>query len=108
MSEARETITFDGVEYVRADTVRPKTSSRVLLILDRGWVYGGDLVEDAPEGRVQLANAYNVRSWRGCGMTGVQSMADPDKVTLDKVAGIVDVPASAELFRLPLGASWGL
>lgn len=42
-------VVVDGVRYVRA----PEGSSRAVVVVDRGWVFAGD-VEEETDGRIRL------------------------------------------------------
>jgi hypothetical protein len=62
---AKKTISVDGVEYVRADSlasIPPKDSKIKIVILQRGWVmigYYSELENDM----CQLDNAQVIRRW---------------------------------------------
>lgn len=84
-----QTITLDGVKYVRADSVadfQPMTSKRI-VVADRGWVFVGDC-EDHSDGTVTIHNAHNIRIW---GTTkGLGELVDgPTKDTKYDVYGTV-------------------
>ena len=53
------TITVDGVEYVRADTLTP--SERKIVVLQRGWVVTGLVQEDGD--KIVIHDASVVRRW---------------------------------------------
>lgn len=67
-----KTISLDGVEYVRKDTLPP--SSPVMgpvriIVADKGFVFVGNC-EELPNNRVRITNCYNLRYWgtsRGLG-----------------------------------------
>lgn len=95
-------IEVDGVRYVPQEDKEP-SGPRHLLIVDRGWVFCGDLSE--ADGRIKLERAVMVRSWSK-GLEALTQSAANAKVEL--LAAPVDVPAEAELFRIPVDESWGL
>ena len=101
-----ERIKIDEVEYVRAEAQPPPNGKRAVVVVDRGWIWAGDVTEE--NGRIYLDRAVWVFRWESIGFDGV--LADPksSKVTLKPVANRVDIPAGAEVFRVPVGDDWGL
>ncbi len=98
----KERITVDGIEY---QAVKPN-GKRIVLVVDRGWIFAGDVTEE--NGRIYLDRAVWVFRWESVGFAAV--VEDPKKAKADirKLSTRVDVPADAEIFRLPVGDSWGL
>jgi hypothetical protein len=98
----KERITVDGIEYqaVRTD------SKRIVLVVDRGWIFAGDVTEE--NGRIYLDRAVLVFRWESVGFPAV--IEDPKKAKADirPLSTRVDVPADAEIFRLPVCDTWGL
>lgn len=76
---------------------------RAIVVVDRGWIFAGD-VSDA-NGRVRIDNAVWVFRWESVGFSGI--VADPSKADLRKMDAPVDLPAGAEVFRVPVPESWG-
>jgi hypothetical protein len=101
-------ITIDGVEYVRADmmTPAPKPGKRCVLVLDRGWIVAGDV--ETVDGRLKVTRAVHVRSWSNIGFDGMVAAPKNSNVTLRALPNGFDVPADAELFRVPVADDWGL
>jgi hypothetical protein len=83
-----ETITLNGIQYVRADSVKPATiGDKRIIVADRGWVFLGDC-EDMPDGSVTIRNAVNIRKWgttKGLG----QLCTGPTSETIADPAGTV-------------------
>jgi hypothetical protein len=100
----QEKIVINGVEYVRADA-RP-TGTRAVVVVDRGWIFAGDVVRE--NGRIRLDRAVWVFRWESVGFDGV--IADPKsaKVTIRPIPNGVDLPEGAEIFSVPVDDSWGL
>lgn len=101
-------ITLDGVKYVRADSVKPAPlpGKRAVLVLDRGWIVAGDV--ETVNGRLKVTRAVHVRSWSSIGFDGMIANPKSKDVTLKPFPNGFDVPADAELFRVPVDDSWGL
>lgn len=108
MNQIINEIEVNGVKYVRADSVtatQPIAGKRAVVVVDRGWIFAGDVTEE--NGRVKLTRAVHVFSWQSVGFA--KMIADPKsgKADLRPIAD-VDIPKDAEVFRVPVGDSWGL
>lgn len=93
-------ITVNEIEYVRK---HKQACNRAVVVVDRGWVFAGDVVEE--EGRIRLARALHVFSWT----KGFSAMISDPKDDVDlRPCADVDIPCDAEIFRVPVGEDWGL
>ena len=95
-----KSILVDGVEYVPAAC----DGTRAIVVVDRGWVFAGDVT--AKDGRIQIARALHVFNWQN-GFAKLVEDPKAAKADLRKIAN-VDLPADAELFRVPVPNDWGL
>ena len=95
------TVIIDGVEYRPVQTA----GTRAVVIVDRGWIFAGDVTEEA--NRIRLDRAVWVFRWESIGFDGVIANPKDENVTLRKISP-VDIPAGAEIFRVPVGDDWGL
>jgi len=107
MNQQVEKISINGVNYVKegSQTFLP-SGPRNVVVADRGWIFAGDLTEK--DGRIYLDNAILVQSWSEIGFDGMLENPKSSKVRLKKLKYRVDLPADAELFRVPVDANWGL
>lgn len=97
------TITIDGVEFVRADQVtKPVVGNRHIVVVDRGWIFAGDLVRENK--RIKLSRALHVFKWESIGFA---KMVETAKADLRQIAD-VDIPEDAEIFCIPVSESWGI
>ena len=97
----KNTVTIDGVEY--APVNRP-SGTRAIVVVDRGWVFAGDVTRE--NGRILLSRAVQCFTWSG-GFTML--VADPKKAKADlRPVSDVDIPAGAEVFCVPVSENWGL
>ena len=97
------TIKIDDVEYVRSDLLlAPKTGTRAVVVVDRGWIFAGDVTRE--NGRIKLSRALHVFKWEGIGFA---KMVETAKADLRPIAD-VDIPADSEIFSIPVEDSWGL
>jgi hypothetical protein len=92
-------VIIDGVEY----TPLSKTGRRAVVVIDRGWIYAGDVTRE--NGRIRLSRCVWVFDWSKCGFAAV--IDDPSKGDLRAHADI-DIPAGAEIFSVPVSDDWGL
>jgi hypothetical protein len=99
------TITVNGVEYIRADSVpaAKPNGNRAVVVVDRGWIFAGDVARE--DGRIKLSRAVWVFKWEGCGFAKV--IEDPSKADI-RIMADVDIPAGAEIFCVPVHEQWGL
>ena len=98
----KNTIQVDGVTYRREQA----NGNRYVVVLDRGWIFAGDLTEN--NGRILLERAVNLRHASSVGFDGALANPSSDKVTLKAMPTPVDLPADTELFRCPVADQWGL
>jgi len=89
-------ITVNGVEYAPI-----KTGNRAVVVVDRGWIFAGDVTEK--DGRIYLTNAVWVFRWEGCGFAAV--IDDPSLADIRPISDL-DIPAGAEIFRVPVWDTW--
>ena len=100
------TLTINGVDYVRADSVQSKpTGNRAVIVVDRGWIFAGDVTRE--NGRIKLSRAIHVFRWESIGFDGVIKNPKSNKVTLKPLSD-VDMPAGAEIFAIPVADDWGI
>ncbi len=102
-----EKVTLNGVEYVRADAVpAPRKGSRVVVVVDRGWIFAGD-AEDGGS-RLVLTRAVLVRRWESIGFSGMLREPKSNKVTLEQMPTSVEIPWGSVIFQNPVADDWGL
>jgi len=108
MTDANVTeIQLNGVTYVRKDSVATPqpNGKRAVVVVDRGWIFAGDVTEQ--DGRIKLSRALHVFSWASVGFAAM--VADPKKCRADlRPCSDVDIPEGSEIFRVPVGDSWGV
>jgi hypothetical protein len=101
-------ISLNGVEYVRKDSVSTPVApgNRAVIVVDRGWIFAGDVTEE--NGRIYLDRAVWVFRWESIGFQAVIEDPKNKKIDIRKMPTRVDVPKGSEIFRCPVGDSWGL
>lgn len=102
-----DTMQINGEEWIRADSVQTKPNgNRAAVVVDRGWIFAGDVTEE--NGRIYLDRAVWVFRWERIGFDGVIKNPSDDAVEIRKLSNRVDIPAGAEVFRVPVDNDWGL
>jgi len=92
-------ITVDGVVYRKAEP----TSGRAVVVVDRGWIFAGDVHEES--NRLYLTNAVWVFRWESVGFAEV--IANSAHADIRPIADL-DIPLASEVFRIPVPSDWGL
>ena len=92
-------ITINGVEYA---PVPSTAGTRAVIVVDRGWIFAGDVTREG--GRIRLSRAVHVFRWESIGFAKMVETEDAD---LRPIAD-VDMPADAEIFCVPVHDEWGL
>jgi hypothetical protein len=87
-------------------TIKPVEGTRAVVVIDRGWIFAGDVTRE--NGRIRLSRAVHVFRWEQIGFDGM--LADPKSknVTLKPMRHTVDLPEGAEIFSVPVQENWGL
>lgn len=94
-----ENITINGVEYA---PVQRNVGTRAVVVVDRGWIFAGDVTRG--NGRIRMSNALHVFKWESIGFA---KMVETAKADLRPIAD-VDMPEGAEIFCVPVPDDWGL
>lgn len=94
-------IIVDGQAYVRKEV-----GSRYVVVVDRGWIFAGDLRRDGDY--LILDDAVWIFRWESIGFDGVIANPASNKVTIKPMGQSVEIPVSSEIFRVPVPAGWGL
>ena len=98
----KDKIEIDGITYIRQQA--PGERQRSVVVVDRGWIFAGDIDESVP-GRIKITRAVWVFRWESIGFAGV--LENPGKADIRPIKD-VDLPSSSEIFRVPVAEDWGL
>jgi hypothetical protein len=83
-----ETITINGIEYIKASDCGPRPeTAKSIVILQRGWVFIGNLSKDGEE--FTLSDAQNIQRWGTTDGLGQLAISGPTSSTQLKPAGTV-------------------
>jgi hypothetical protein len=94
---------INGETWIRKSTI--PTGSRAVVVVDRGWIFAGDVTES--NGRIRLSRCVQVLRWTG-GQGFAGMVANPTKDVDLRPCADADMPADAEIFRIPVSDDWGL
>ena len=86
-------------------TKAPPTPGRYVVVVDRGWIFAGDL-SVTTDGYVRLDNAVHVFRWDSIGFAAMLKDWESTKVDL-RACDSVEVPQDSIIFRVPVEAAWG-
>jgi hypothetical protein len=103
---------YRGRAGYRGEEKQMREKNRKVVVVDRGWIFAGDVTER--DGYTYLERAINVGRWSG-GQWFAGVIADPKKnVTLLPLPSSpdggpsVEIPDGAVIFRIPVADDWGL
>ncbi len=104
--EADELRKMLGWQSPEPSREKPPLSGRAIVVVDRGWIFAGDLSR-TPDGYVRLDNAVWVFRWESIGFAEV--VKDPSKADI-RATDPVEVPEDAIVFRVPVSSNppWGI
>jgi hypothetical protein len=94
---------IDKLIEVEGDKMNKPESNRAIIVVDRGWIFAGDVKRE--NGRIKLSRAVHVFKWVEVGFAGI--IENTRKADLRKIAD-VDIPEGSEIFCVPVSNSWGL
>ena len=66
----------------------------------------GDVTRE--NGRIKLSRAIHIFRWESIGFDGMIANPKSNKVTLKPLSNNVDIPATSEIFSIPVNENWGL
>jgi len=103
-------VEVNGITYVPADSVGISSTpvgNRAVVVIDRGWIFAGNVTTCEVTGELTISNAVHVFRWESIGFTGVLQDPTSNKVTLKKCDYPVKVPSGSVIFTVPVTESWG-
>jgi hypothetical protein len=98
MNTVVETISINGVEYVKKDAIQANSEpigEVRIIVADRGWVFVGNC-QDNEDGSVTITNARNIRDWGTTkGLGELRFGPIPNKTKYDEYGTVRCVPIVA-------------
>ena len=95
-----------ALQTLEAATANCQVGDRHIVVLDRGWIFVGDLSQDDDTGVYTLSNCHNVRKWAKGGFGLLSQDASAAGAVLDKAATL-RFRSRALLFAVPVAREWG-
>ena len=95
----------EAIETLQKATANCQEGDRHIVVIDRGWIFAGDLSQDKATGVFTLFNAVNVRKWQNGGFGMLTQSASKAGATLDPCEPI-KFNSSAVVFTVPISAGW--
>ena len=94
------------LDKLRAVTPAP-TGPREVIVIDRGWIFAGDVKEES-NGSLTLTNAIHLVRWESIGFARALTEWKTNKVFLQGIQQVVKVPANSVIMRLSVEDGWGV
>jgi hypothetical protein len=93
----------EAIKTIRESVCMGDEKGRNIVVLDRGWIFVGDLKR--VDGGYLLTNASNIRSWQKGGFGALTNSPDEADAKLDPCKPIWFRERSM-LFYVPVGEGW--
>jgi len=101
------TIEINGVQYAPVGSAPSVPSgNRAVVVVDRGWIFAGDVETDEVTKDLIIHNAIHVFRWESIGFTGVLANPKDSKVTLKTSPYPIRVPSGSVIFTVPVPDGW--
>lgn len=104
-------IEINGVTYApvgAASTASTLLSgNRHVVVIDRGWIFAGDVSFNEETQEYILSNAVWVFKWESIGFDGVIKDPKSSNVTIRKMEQPVVIPKGSVIFKVPVDSQWG-
>ena len=96
----------EAIEVLKAATSNCAQGDRHIAVLDRGWIFAGNMSLDVETGVYTMTDCVNIRYYKKIGFGGLAKKgAKAAEATLDKCAPI-RFHKRAMIFCVPIGSDW--
>ncbi|MHC5062127.1 MAG: hypothetical protein ACYTFK_13765 [Planctomycetota bacterium] len=95
----------NAINVLKEAVTEQPEGPRHIVVLDRGWIFVGDLSQDPVNQMYALSNCVNIRKWSKLGFGGLSKSAKESGATLDNCADIHFHPR-AMVFCVPINGDW--
>ena len=92
-----------AIEVIEKATANCAKGDRHLIVLDRGWIFAGDM--SLKDDVYTVTNCQNIRKWGKGGFGALSRSAALSGATLDACESI-RFKASALIFAVPIAEDW--
>lgn len=87
-------------------TAKKSTPERAVVIVDRGWIFAGDVTDKGSF--IRIDRAVHVFRWDSIGFARMLEEWRSEQVDLRQMPAPVEVPKDAVIFRVPVADGWGI
>ena len=94
-----------AIKTLEAATANCAAGDRHLVVLDRGWIFAGDMSLDEETGGYTLSDCVNVRKWKQGGFGALSKSATAAGAALDACA-MIRFHRSAMILSVPIAGDW--
>jgi hypothetical protein len=94
-----------AIETLTAATSSCATGDRHIAVLDRGWIFAGDMSLESKTEIYTMTNCVNIRYFKKVGFGGLTQGAKNAEAILDKCLPI-KFHRSAMILCLPISENW--
>ena len=96
----------EAIKTIQAHTANcAQSATRCIVVLDKGFIFVGDLSHDTESGMYTLTSVKNVRKWAKGGFGGLTKSAKESGAVLD-VCEPIKFHGKAMVFAAPVGGDW--
>jgi len=95
----------EAIQTIKEHLCRGESKGKHLVVLDRGWIFVGNLTMLDDGNSYMLTDCANVRRWEKAGFGGLTQSKTESAAMLDKCRPI-RFRASAMIFCVPLSEEW--
>ena len=93
----------EAIKTIQSATANCRTGDRHIVVLDRGWIFVGNL--SCKDDVYTLSNCKNIRKWSTGGFGALSRSAKESGATMDDAAPL-RFDKRAMIFVVPVGADW--
>lgn len=94
----------EAIKVLQQATANCAQGDRHIIVLDRGWIFAGDMSQDE-KGVYTVLNCKNVRKWSKGGFGGLTKSAKKSEAVLDDCEP-VRFYSKSMIFCVPIGDDW--
>lgn len=94
-----------ALKVLQSATANCAQGDRHIAVLDRGWIFAGNMSLDPETNVYTMTDCVNIRKWTSGGFGAVSQSVGAAGATLDECAPI-KFHARAMIFCVPIGSDW--
>ena len=95
----------EAIKVLEAATANCAQGDRHIAVLDRGWIFAGDMSLDTDTGVYTMTNCVNIRKWTKGGF-GALSRSVVDSGAISDKCATIKFHARSMILCVPIGGDW--